>query len=98
MKIAINDSKEITDYVIIGLKASCVIEVEDEIVPADFKSKFKPGYYIYISGAIVENKNYVTTIPEEPKRPLTDQDKINAELFKMNLDLKKQLEELKSNE
>lgn len=43
MKIAINDSKEITDYVIIGLKASCAIEVEDEIVPADFKSKFKPG-------------------------------------------------------
>lgn len=46
---------------------------------------------------IKENQNYVATIPDVPNQQLTEQDKINAELFKMNLDLKKQLEELKSN-
>lgn len=62
-------------------------------LPEGFVIRFKPKLYKFEGAKIYLNENYVDA--SEPEPTLTQQDEINAQLFKMNLDLQKQLEEMR---
>ncbi|MCP8859429.1 DUF2977 domain-containing protein [Latilactobacillus curvatus] len=96
MILSVNEKSEIIAYVEIGGMEGG-IEYSGEL-PDDFRTNFKPKYYLLVNNSVVINSDYSEPIIEEPKQVLTQQDEINAHLFKMNLDLQLQLKELKSNE
>lgn len=91
MRIVINDQKEVISYVLVG-DVEGSIEFDGNI-PDDFASNFKPELFRLQGNDIILNSDY--SEPETPVRALSEQDAINAQLFKMNLDLKKQLQEMK---
>lgn len=95
MKIIVNGENEIVAYAIVG-------EIESSIdfdgdVPEDFCSTFKPSLYLLLDGSIELNQKYTEPEISDPEPKLTKQDEINAHFYKMELDLKLQLKELKSN-
>lgn len=77
MKILINDNTEIVAYAAFGDLAGS-FEFTGSI-PDDFKSDFKPSYYLYQDSKIVVNPNYEEpTIPEQPSGPSPEMLAINA--------------------
>ena len=95
MLLVINDNNEIIEYATTG-DLSGAIEYNG-VTPAGFEDSFKPKYYRLINNQIEVNPDYSEPIVNQPKQGLTKQDEINAQFFKMNLDLQLKLKELKSN-
>lgn len=96
MLLVINEKNEIIEFAKNGGLPDS-IEFNGN-VPDEFEEFFKPKYYRLINNQIEINPDYSEPTTEEPKLVLTQQDEINAHLFKMNLDLQLELRELKSNE
>ncbi|MCP8849194.1 DUF2977 domain-containing protein [Latilactobacillus curvatus] len=94
MRIVLDEQKAIVSYVLIG-DVEGSVEYNGEL-PDDFITSFKPMLFKLQGDEIVRNPDYCE--PETPMRDLTEQDKINAYQFKMNLDFKKQLEEMRHDE
>lgn len=95
MILSVNKKSEILSYVEIG-GIEGGLEYIGEL-PDGFRDNFKPRYYLLSNGLIEVNPDYSEPTTEEPKPVLTQQDEINAHLFKMNLDLQLKLKELESN-
>lgn len=93
MELIVNRQNEITAYAISGdLKDSIIY---DGNIPDGFEAFFQSKKYALIDNQIILNDTYTPEIEGKPVGGLTQQDEINAHLFKMNLDLQKQLEEMK---
>lgn len=95
MRIIINERQEILAYAMSGDLDSS-IEYEGELMPSRFEQDFVPKLFKLESGEIVRNPYYTPPVIDE-SHELTQQDAINAQLFKTTLDLKLQLKELKAN-
>lgn len=96
MQLLINQNNEIIGYSNVGGFTGGT-DFTGEL-PEGFKDKFKPKYYILNGIVISVNPGYIEPSDELPMPALTQQDEINAHLFKMNLDLQLELRKLKSNE
>lgn len=95
MQLILNENSEITAYVKIG-NAENGVDYNGSI-PDDFFEDFESQKYKLTDDVIVINTDYVAPEINPPTPTLTQQDEINAHLFKMNLDLKLELRELKAN-
>lgn len=74
MQILMNDNKEITSFAIVGSLENG-FQINDELLPPDFKENFVPSKYIMDEGRIVLNDNYQSMDDkQEPRIPLSSHD------------------------
>ncbi|MBF7119482.1 DUF2977 domain-containing protein [Pediococcus pentosaceus] len=77
LQLELNDKNEILQYATIGELANAV-ECDIKNMPDDFHTNFEPCFYLFESGDIIENPDYVAP---EPVIGPSQQDKINAQIM-----------------
>ena len=83
MQIKVNESNEILYYSLGDTKFDDMTSVDSSVVPENFQTDFKKGYFKFENGTITVNSNYTeTSLPTGPKE--SDTDKTIAELIKSN--------------
>ena len=83
MQIKLNSANEILYYAPNTPTFDDMTAVDDSIVPENFKTDFKKGYFKFENGTITVNSNYTSpSLPTGPRE--SDTDKAIAELIKSN--------------
>lgn len=78
LQLELSDKNEILQYATIGELANAV-ECDIKNMPDDFHTNFEPRFYLFESGDIIKNPDYVA--PEPPVIGPSQQDKINAQIM-----------------